>query len=129
MNVVEVPKACGWLQIDIPRQDEGYRLRITMGAVDLTRELARAGVQAVLDAWPHLTGAATAWRQGRTTDDYFYNEGLSFVAIFSYDQGRNPLDAANEWMAWFVRERAAMYHPAIYADPIMVAQGPVDPQR
>jgi len=101
-----------------------------MGAVDLTREQqARAGVQALLDAWPHLTAAATAWREHRTTDDYFYNDALSFVAIFSYDRGQDPLDGADEWMTWFVRERAMKYHPKIYADPITVVQGPVEPQR
>jgi hypothetical protein len=116
------------MQIDIPRRIEGNRLRITMGAVDLTREQARAGVQGLLDAWPHLAGAASAWRDGRTTDDYFYNNALSFVAIFSYDRGQDPLAAANEWMAWFLRERVADYGPDIYADRITVVQGPVDPQ-
>ena len=103
-------------------------MRITMGAVDLTREQARAGVQALLDAWPHLQTAAIRWREGCTTDDYFYNNALSFVAVFSYDQGLDPLDGVNQWMAWFVRERAAKYGPAIYADPITVVQGPVDPR-
>lgn len=117
------------MQIDIPRKEEGYRLRITMGAVDLTREQARAGVQRLLDAWPHLSNVAETWRADRATDDYFYNNGLSFVAIFSYDAGQDPLEGANQWMTWFLRKRAAQYHPDIYADPITVAQGPVDPQR
>lgn len=120
-------KAWGWLQIEVPRDREGYRLRVTMGTVDLTREQARAGVQRLLDAWPHLASAATAWREDRTTDDYFCNDALSYVAIFSYDQGQDPLDGANRWMTWFVRERAVKYHPKIYADPITVSQGPVPP--
>ena len=126
---MEAPKAWGWLQIDIPRRQEGDRLRITMGAVDLTREQARAGVQGLLDAWPHLASASERWREDRTTDDYFYNNALSFVAIFSYEQGQDPLDGANQWMSWFVRERAAKYGRNIYADPITVLQGPVEPQR
>jgi hypothetical protein len=126
---METSKKWGWLQIDIPRREEGDRLRITMGAVGLTREQARAGVQALLDAWPHLTDAATAWREDHTTDDYFYNNALSFVAVFSYPTGQDPLDGVNQWMSWFVRERAAKYHPKIYANPIQVMQGPVDPQR
>jgi hypothetical protein len=125
---MEESKLWGWLNIEIPYKDEGDRLRITMGAVDLTREQARAGVQGLLDAWPHLAHAAETWRADRATDDYFYNNALSFVAIFSYDQGDDPIEAANQWMAWFVRERAAKYDPRLYADPITVRQGRVYPQ-
>jgi hypothetical protein len=126
---METPKKWGWLQIDVPRQEEGDRLRITMGAVDLTREQARAGVQALLDAWPHLAVAASRWREDRAADDYFFHNAMSFVAIFSYDQSQDPLEGANQWMSWFVRERVVTYHPKIYADPITVVQGPVDPPQ
>ncbi|MFF5079419.1 hypothetical protein ACFY36_20365 [Actinoplanes sp. NPDC000266] len=114
----------GWLQFDIPYASEGSRLRITMGAVDLTREQARAGVQALLDAMPHLANAAAAWRSGRTTDDCFYNQMMSYVVIYSYEQGQDPLAAANQWISDFLRDQAAAYGPDIYADPITTAQGP-----
>ena len=44
--------------------------------------------------------------EGRTTDDYFYKNALSYVAIFFYGHSQDPLAGANEWMTWFVRERA-----------------------
>jgi hypothetical protein len=125
----QVQKLWGWLQIDIPRGAEGNRLRIVMGGVGLTREGARAGVQGLLDAWPHLAEAAAKWRAARTTDDYFFNNALSFVAIFPYEPDQDPLDGVNQWMAWFLRERAWTYNANIYADPIRVVQGVVQPER
>ncbi|XVV10917.1 hypothetical protein ACQP2X_39680 [Actinoplanes sp. CA-131856] len=125
----QAEKLWGWMQIDIPRTDEGNRLRIVMGAVGLTREEARAGVQGLLDAWPHLAEAAATWSAGHTTDDYLYNNALSSVAIFAYEPHQDPLDGANQWMAWFVRERARKYDPKIYVDPIGVTQGVVEPEH
>jgi hypothetical protein len=124
----QVEQLWGWLQIDIPRKAEGDRLRIVMGGVGLTRDEARAGVQGLLDAWPYLANAAAKWRAERTTDDYFYNEALSFVAIFPYAPDQDPVDGANQWMAWFLRERARAYDPNIYADPIRVTEGVVQPE-
>jgi hypothetical protein len=61
-----------------------------MGGVGLTRDEARTGVQGLLDAWPYLANAAANWRAERTTDDYYYNDMLSFVAIFPYGPDQDP---------------------------------------